>query len=268
MVAINEILLPGCTGEGCGGDSDICMASRVHHRNAENRAPVTRNHRSAPILGRWMEQDPLQYINGANAYEFVDSSPVGNVDATGESWWPNLTPNVVVSQNGLPSLHLFVTTENQLSNFTRLPGETSAACRHRAQALYERGMRYAKEVYSQAVGAEANSLYQEGVLQNLHQAEQQALTTVAITSTSYLAGPAADWVSANFFSWIGVPLSTGIRLTGMATACGYNTYEAATKPGAGVPPQYRPELRLYVAMMNGLFRDYLVAAARCHCGGK
>ena len=83
MVAINEILLPGCTGEGCGGDSDICMASRVHHRNAENRAPVTRNHRSAPILGRWMEQDPAQYINGANTYQFVDSSPVGNVDAEG-----------------------------------------------------------------------------------------------------------------------------------------------------------------------------------------
>ncbi len=78
MVAINVILLPECTGEGCGGDNNICTDSRVHHRNAENRAPVTRNHRSAPILGRWMEQDPAQYINGANTYQFVDSSPVGN----------------------------------------------------------------------------------------------------------------------------------------------------------------------------------------------
>jgi hypothetical protein len=32
-----------------------------------------------------MEQDPAQYINGANTYQFVDSSPVGNVDASGEA---------------------------------------------------------------------------------------------------------------------------------------------------------------------------------------
>jgi RHS repeat-associated protein len=85
MVAIDEILLRECTGEECGGDNDICTDSRIHHRGAENRAPVTRNHRSAPSLGRWMEQDPAQYINGANTYQFVDSSPVGNVDAAGLS---------------------------------------------------------------------------------------------------------------------------------------------------------------------------------------
>ena len=48
MVAINEILLRECSGEECGGETDICTDSRVHHRNAENRAPVTRNRRSAP----------------------------------------------------------------------------------------------------------------------------------------------------------------------------------------------------------------------------
>ena len=45
MVAINVILLRECSGEECGGETDICTDSRVHHRNAENRAPVTRNHR-------------------------------------------------------------------------------------------------------------------------------------------------------------------------------------------------------------------------------
>jgi hypothetical protein len=89
MVAINEILLPEYTGEGCGGEIGTCPDSRVHRRNAENRAPATRNHRSAPILGRWMEQDPAQYINGANTYQFVDSSPVGNVDAVGLVTFPN-----------------------------------------------------------------------------------------------------------------------------------------------------------------------------------
>ncbi|MGC8559885.1 MAG: RHS repeat-associated core domain-containing protein, partial [Phycisphaerae bacterium] len=41
----------------------------------------------SPSLGRWMEQDPAQYINGANTYQFVDSSPVGNVDGAGLAGW-------------------------------------------------------------------------------------------------------------------------------------------------------------------------------------
>jgi RHS repeat-associated protein len=83
MVAINEILLPECTGDGCGGETDICTDSRVHHRSAENRAPATRNRRSAPLLGRWLTRDPIGYEGGINLYGFVDSSPVGNVDAEG-----------------------------------------------------------------------------------------------------------------------------------------------------------------------------------------
>ena len=39
----------------------------------------------SPSLGRWMEEDPAQFINGANTYQFVDSSPVGNVGAQGNS---------------------------------------------------------------------------------------------------------------------------------------------------------------------------------------
>ena len=91
MVAINEILLRECAGEGCGGDNDICTDSRVHHRNAENRAPVTRNHRSAPILGRWLTRDPISYRGGMNLYGYVDSSPVGNVDAEG-TWFAPFRP--------------------------------------------------------------------------------------------------------------------------------------------------------------------------------
>ena len=85
MVAINVILLPQCTGEECGGDNDICTDSRVHHRNSENRAPVTRNHRSAPILGRWLTRDPFGYQGGINLYGYVGSGPVEAVDATGKA---------------------------------------------------------------------------------------------------------------------------------------------------------------------------------------
>ncbi len=90
MVALPEILTtedkvrsPFARTDPRAGDNDICTDSRVHRGGAENRAPVTRNHRSAPSLGRWMEQDPAQFINGANTYQFVNSSPVGNVDAEG-----------------------------------------------------------------------------------------------------------------------------------------------------------------------------------------
>jgi hypothetical protein len=35
-------------------------------------------------LGTWTSQDPLQYINGVNTYQFVMSNPVGNLDPSGE----------------------------------------------------------------------------------------------------------------------------------------------------------------------------------------
>ncbi len=55
-----------------------------------NLSPVTysyyaRNRNYDPSLGRWINQDPLQYINGANTYQFVMSNPVGNVDPWGLS---------------------------------------------------------------------------------------------------------------------------------------------------------------------------------------
>ena len=53
-----------------------------------------RNRNYSPTLGRWTSQDPLGYINGANTYQFVDSSPVGNVDADG------LVRAVLVSGHG------------------------------------------------------------------------------------------------------------------------------------------------------------------------
>ena len=43
-----------------------------------------RNRNYSPSLGVWISQDPLQYVNGANTYQFVESGPVGNVDPWGE----------------------------------------------------------------------------------------------------------------------------------------------------------------------------------------
>jgi RHS repeat-associated protein len=54
--------------------------------------PVTglyyeRNRNYSPSLGVWTSQDPLRYVNGANTYQFVGSSPVGMVDPEGTIPW-------------------------------------------------------------------------------------------------------------------------------------------------------------------------------------
>ncbi len=43
-------------------------------------------------LGRFISQDPLHYINGANTYQFVMSNPVGNVDPWGNVAAPPTPP--------------------------------------------------------------------------------------------------------------------------------------------------------------------------------
>ncbi|HYO10144.1 MAG TPA: RHS repeat-associated core domain-containing protein, partial [Tepidisphaeraceae bacterium] len=40
-----------------------------------------------PALGRWLQQDPLRYVDGMNVYEFVSANPITLTDPTG------LTPN-------------------------------------------------------------------------------------------------------------------------------------------------------------------------------
>ncbi len=42
-----------------------------------------RNRNYSPSLGRWINQDPAGYINGANTYQFVMSNPAVNTDASG-----------------------------------------------------------------------------------------------------------------------------------------------------------------------------------------
>ncbi len=121
MVAIDEILLRECTGEGWGGGTQICTDSRVHRRNADWSTPpagtqplvnnlyqgmtldaVTglyyeRFRNYSPTLGTWTSQDPLGYINGANTYQFVDSSPVGNADPFGMAAIPTTVGGLMAS---------------------------------------------------------------------------------------------------------------------------------------------------------------------------
>jgi RHS repeat-associated protein len=45
-----------------------------------------------PTLQRWMEVDPAHYIDGANMYQYVGSSPTTNTDPTGLNCYPVLRP--------------------------------------------------------------------------------------------------------------------------------------------------------------------------------
>ena len=45
-----------------------------------------RNRNYSPTLGRWINQDPAGYINGANTYQFVMGNPATLVDPAGEIW--------------------------------------------------------------------------------------------------------------------------------------------------------------------------------------
>jgi hypothetical protein len=85
MVAINKILLPECTGERRGGGTgNPPREARLHARSPVHflLSPLCRRPRPA--------RDPVAYQGGINLYGYVNSSPVGSVDAEGASLWTAL----------------------------------------------------------------------------------------------------------------------------------------------------------------------------------
>ena len=55
--------------------------------DSDSSRHYARNRNYSPSLGRWINQDPAGYINGANTYQFVESDPVNAVDPTGTIAW-------------------------------------------------------------------------------------------------------------------------------------------------------------------------------------
>ncbi len=62
--------------------------------DAETQNYYVRNRYYLPTLGRWLTRDPIGYQGGINLYEYVQSSPVGNVDGAGEANKKYLIPLV------------------------------------------------------------------------------------------------------------------------------------------------------------------------------
>ena len=63
------------------GANDIIYCG--YRYDAETQNYYVRNRYYLPTLGRWLTRDPIGYQGGINLYEYVQSSPVGNVDAAG-----------------------------------------------------------------------------------------------------------------------------------------------------------------------------------------
>jgi len=51
----------------------------------ETRLYHVRNRAYHPTLGRWLQRDPLEYVDGMNLYEYVGSRPTVVTDPTGEA---------------------------------------------------------------------------------------------------------------------------------------------------------------------------------------
>ncbi len=100
MVAVGETISGWKLGRGRGsrlysGDSRnrraVCAGTVPMVNNLYQGMPLDpatglyyeRARWYSPSLGTWISQDPAGYVNGADTYQFVESDPVGEVDALG-----------------------------------------------------------------------------------------------------------------------------------------------------------------------------------------
>ncbi len=105
MVAVGETISGWKLGRGRGsrlysGDSRnrraVCAGTVPMVNNLYQGMPLDpatglyyeRARWYSPSLGTWISQDPAQYVNGADTYQFVTSNPVGAVDPWGLAGTP------------------------------------------------------------------------------------------------------------------------------------------------------------------------------------
>jgi RHS repeat-associated protein len=83
MVAIAEILTAERKGKKLCTRCELYLENCGYRYDAETENYYVRNRYYSPTLGRWLARDPVGYQGGTNLYGYVNSSPVGNVDAEG-----------------------------------------------------------------------------------------------------------------------------------------------------------------------------------------
>ena len=94
--------------------------------------PVTglyyeRNRNYSPSLGTWTSQDPLQYINGANTYQFVMGNPVNAVDPEGlAGFWGGVWSIVTAPFDWIPNLISGISHANYAGNMAQVNSGSNA----------------------------------------------------------------------------------------------------------------------------------------------
>ena len=63
----------------CANERNYCG----YRFDSETQLYYVRNRTYNPVLGRWIQRDPIGFKDGANLYGYVESGPVGAVDPTG-----------------------------------------------------------------------------------------------------------------------------------------------------------------------------------------
>ncbi len=84
-VAGSNPVAPMMCDQSYGADEIMFCGYR---NDPETELNYVRNRTYSPVLGRWIQRDPIGYAGGINLYEYVVSNPVGNVDSNGLwHWW-------------------------------------------------------------------------------------------------------------------------------------------------------------------------------------
>jgi RHS repeat-associated protein len=83
MVACAETLTAERKGTKLCARCELYLENCGYRYDAETGNYYVRNRYYSPTLGRWLTRDPIGYRGGINLYCYVNSSPVGNVDAEG-----------------------------------------------------------------------------------------------------------------------------------------------------------------------------------------
>ncbi len=83
MVACAEILTAERKCKKLCARCELYLENCGYRYDAETENYYVRNRCYSPTLGRWLTRDPTGYRGGINLNGYVNSSPVGNVDAEG-----------------------------------------------------------------------------------------------------------------------------------------------------------------------------------------
>ncbi len=80
-------ILPARSHRDTSSSSNTSCANEIiycgYRFDPETQLYYVRNRTHNPVLGRWIQRDPIGYAGGINLYEYVESGPVGMVDPWG-----------------------------------------------------------------------------------------------------------------------------------------------------------------------------------------